>query len=253
MQPAVERLIHSLAIVRSGQARVHSLAGDASQVECAFDLECPLMSLPAVFATTPAAVPWSGPYLAAAPVDSQVRLRELPNLNSGPRIGIAWAGNPKYKADHQRSTRLNTFLPLLAGVEANWISLQKGEATQPVSDQIASLPPATHLRDGASQDLDLADTAALIATLELVITTDTSIAHLAGALAKPVWILLPHISDWRWMQTIETTPWYPTARLFRQPSPTDWDSVLARVQAELEAFARDLPTTQSLPSSQIET
>ena len=87
--------------------------------------------------------------------------------------------------------------------------------------------------DGATHDRDLAETAALIATLDLVLTTDTSIAHLAGAMAKPVWLLLPHLADWRWMQQIDTTPWYPTARLFRQSTPGNWSQVLARVTNEL--------------------
>jgi ADP-heptose:LPS heptosyltransferase len=87
--------------------------------------------------------------------------------------------------------------------------------------------------DGSSGDRDLADTAALIATLDLVISTDTSIAHLAGAMGKPVWILLPHLSDWRWMELTESTPWYPTARLFRQKSQGDWVKVIERVLGEL--------------------
>jgi ADP-heptose:LPS heptosyltransferase len=84
--------------------------------------------------------------------------------------------------------------------------------------------------------VDLAETAALLATLDLVITTDTCIAHLAGAMAKPVWILLPHLSDWRWMQNIETTPWYPTARLLRQSEPGDWAGILERVTEDLAEF-----------------
>ena len=89
-------------------------------------------------------------------------------------------------------------------------------------------------RVGSSRDRDLAETAALAATLDLVIATDTSIAHLAGAMGKPVWILLPHLGDWRWMQEIETTPWYPTARLFRQKAPGDWAELIRRVTEELE-------------------
>ncbi|HEX8811025.1 MAG TPA: glycosyltransferase family 9 protein, partial [Terracidiphilus sp.] len=109
-----------------------------------------------------------------------------------------------------------------------------GEATT----QLRDLPPEIRITDGASSDRDLADVAALISTLDLVITTDTSIAHLAGAMAKPVWILLPHLSDWRWMQQIETTPWYPTARLIRQQQPGDWSSVLARAIVSLKSLTR---------------
>ena len=94
------------------------------------------------------------------------------------------------------------------------------------------------LWDGSSSEHDLAETAALVATLDLVITTDTSIAHLAGAMAKPVWILLPHLGDWRWMQEVGTTPWYPTARLLRQSSPGDWPGMVNRLIDELAAFRR---------------
>jgi ADP-heptose:LPS heptosyltransferase len=110
-----------------------------------------------------------------------------------------------------------------------WIALQKG----PAAEQLATLPTDVSVLDGSSNDRDLAETAALMATLDLVITTDTCIAHLAGAMGKPVWILLPHLSDWRWMQQTETTPWYPTARLFRQRSPGDWDGVMERVVRQL--------------------
>jgi ADP-heptose:LPS heptosyltransferase len=152
-------------------------------------------------------------------------------------VGLAWAGNPRYKGDRARSTQLETFLPLLreAGpaVEAMWISLQKGEP----SEQLTRLPDDVFVWDGSSCDRDLAETAALVAGLDLVITTDTCIAHLAGAMDKPVWILLPHLSDWRWMQKIETTPWYPSARLFRQRAPGDWQGVMERVCVELRAHS----------------
>jgi ADP-heptose:LPS heptosyltransferase len=127
---------------------------------------------------------------------------------------------------------LKTLLPLLRTPGVNWISLQKGEA----ADQLSDLPGTLFVWDGSSADRDLAETAALLATLDLVITTDTCIAHLAGAMAKPVWILLPRLSDWRWMQEIETTPWYPIARLFRQHSPGDWGGVVDRVACDLTNF-----------------
>jgi len=149
--------------------------------------------------------------------------------------------------------RLETLVPLLrvgqenAGV--NWISLQKTETPGGIAAQLAALPPEIAILDGCGGDRDLAETAALIATLDLVITTDTSIAHLAGAMAIPVWILLPHLADWRWMQTVETTPWYPTARLFRQPKPGDWREILDRITAELQQFhPADLHATPDVSS-----
>jgi ADP-heptose:LPS heptosyltransferase len=129
--------------------------------------------------------------------------------------------------------KLRTLTPLLRNSDVQWFSLQKGAA----ASQISELPEDVHLHDGASKDRDLADTALLIATLDLVITTDTSIAHLAGAMGKPVWIMLPHLSDWRWMQDRSTTPWYPTAKLFRQSVPGDWRQVLERIAAHLNTLA----------------
>jgi len=139
------------------------------------------------------------------------------------------AGNPRYKADRRRSTQLKTFWPLLKTAGVTWISLQKGAAAA----QLKDVPDELAILDGAGGDRDLADTAALIDTLDLVITTDTSIAHLAGAMGKPVWIVLAHLPDWRWMEMRETSPWYPTARLFRQESPGDWGGVVKWIKAEI--------------------
>ena len=251
VQPPVERLLRSLEVVRSGRARTAIRGRDAHENQEKFDLECPLMSLPAVFGTTPETVPWPGgdsreAYLfsdAAAVEEKRGAFPGVVNpgahaeVGSGLRVGLAWAGNPRYKADRQRSVRLETLLPLLRAAPVNWISLQKGETADQIAGQIrdltAALPPDVRVLDGCSRDRDLAETAALLATLDLVITTDTCIAHLAGAMAKPVWILLPHLADWRWMQALETTPWYATARLFRQRVPGDWEGLLERVAEEL--------------------
>jgi len=229
VQPAAVRLLHSLAIVRAGLAEIAELGTKPP----AFDVECPLLSLPAVFATTVDSVPWSGAYLGADSVPIREKRSQYPTVRPGSlRVGIAWAGNPRYKADHQRSMCLKTLTPLLRTRSITWISLQKG----PSAAQLESLPGDIFVWDGSSCDQDLAETASLLATLDLVITTDTSIAHLAGAMGKPVWILLPHLADWRWMQRIETSPWYPTAVLFRQSAPGDWASVLSRVGSALDAM-----------------
>ncbi len=237
VHPPVVRLMHSLGVVRTGLACVAQLGEEPP----AFDLECPLMSLPAIFGTTVKTVPWSGPYLAAV-ADQVARHWQQAGADAGFRVGVAWAGNPNYKADKFRSMRLRTLTPLLRIPGVQWISLQKGAAAA----QISVLPENLNLHDGASMDRDLADTAALIATLDLVITTDTSIAHLTGAMGKPVWIMLPYLSDWRWMQDLPATPWYPTATLFRQSSPGDWSPVLERIAARLTASA----FTQCLPPMQ---
>ncbi len=221
VQPAAERLMRSLAVVRAGLAETAVMDANAAE----FDCECPMMSLPAVFGTTVETVPWTGAYLGADEELVREKRARFASARSGPRVGLAWAGNPKYKADAARSIRLKTMVPLLRAVDANWISLQKGAATE----QLASLPGDVLVWDGSSGEHDLAETAALVASLDLVITTDTCIAHLAGAMGKPVWILLPHLADWRWMQETERTPWYPTARLFRQRVAGDWAGVMVRV------------------------
>ena len=235
VQTPVLRLMQSLPVVRAGMAETAVLGARPPKFDPTFDLECPLMSLPAVFGTTVETVPWPGAYLFAGPELAAEKRVQFPHLQpqdppcAQHRVGLAWAGNPRYKADRQRSMQLSTLLPLLRTPGVTWIALQKG----PAAEQLAALPGDVSVLDGSSQDQDLADTAALMATLDLVITTDTSIVHLAGAMGKLVWILLPHLSDWRWMQQTETTPWYPTARLFRQSAPGDWDGVLERVIGEL--------------------
>lgn len=228
VQAPLERLMHSLRAVESGLAQVSVLGGTVPE----FDVECPLMSLPAIFDTAVETVPWTGAYLGADPAIERQRRAQHPPTGHTLRVGIAWAGNPRYKSDRQRSTKLQTLLPLLGNGGIDWISLQKGDA----AEQLAHLPGGIVVHDGASRDAGLADTAALIATLDLVITTDTSIAHLAGAMAKPVWILLPYLADWRWMQRTGTTPWYPSARLLRQSEPGDWAELIHKVRAELNEF-----------------
>lgn len=225
-EPAL-RLMQSLAAVRAGLVETAPLGARPPEFGPKFDLECPLMSLPAVFGTTVETVPWPGTYLGADPLLAAEKMDQFPH--SQLRVGLAWAGNPRYKADCQRSLKLTALLLLLHTPGINWIALQKG----PAAEQLAALPSDVSVLDGSSHDRDLAETAALVATLDLVITTDTCIAHLAGAMGKPVWILLPHLSDWRWMQRTETTPWYPAARLFRQRAPGDWDETLERVIGKL--------------------
>lgn len=232
VQQPVEQLLRSLPVVRAGLAEIALLGVDHDQPPPAFDLECPLMSLPAVFETSVDTVPWPGAYLGAEPELVRSKWIQFPGLQSNLqrgrpnlRVGLAWAGNPRYRADSKRSMNLQTLLPLLCIPGVTWISLQKG----PAANQLADLPSDVIVQDGSSGDRNLAEAAALVATLDLVITTDTCIAHLAGAVGKPVWILLPHLSDWRWMQSTKTTPWYPTARLFRQSASGDWQGVLDRV------------------------
>jgi tetratricopeptide (TPR) repeat protein len=261
IQAPVERLLRSLPVVRAGLAEVVLLGARHGERPPEFELECPLMSLPAVFETSVDTVPWPGAYLGAEPELARSKRTQFPDVEPGGwfvarplRAGFVWAGNPGYKTDSQRSMKLETLTPLLRIRSITWISLQKG----PAAEQLNGIPDDIFVCDGASRDRDLADAAALISTLDLVITTDTCIAHLAGAMGKPVWILLPHLGDWRWMQQIVTSPWYPTARLFRQSAPGDWPGVLDRVisrlnrihQVRLKADRRSSAGRDSRPEPQ---
>jgi hypothetical protein len=188
----------------------------------AYDVHCPLGSLPLAFKTVPAGVPAEIPYLSA---DSGRVARWRPRLESHrrPWVGLVWAGNVDHPNDRNRSVPLAKLRPLWEG-DVRVVSLQRdlraGDA------EMLATSPVLHL-GGALADFD--DTAAVLALCDLVVTVDTSVAHLAAAMGRPVWILLPYFSDWRWTAAAGSSPWYPAARLFRQPRPGDWDSVVARV------------------------
>jgi tetratricopeptide (TPR) repeat protein len=194
-----------------------------------FDLHCPLLSLPLVFNTTPENIPAKIPYVAPNTIMLQKWSDEVKNDHARLKAGIVWSGNPKYKADQFRSIPLESFLQLWKIAGIGYYSLQKGEA----SSQVKKLSEKFKLIDYADEIQDFSDTAALIKNLDLVICVDTAVAHLAGALGKPVWTLLPFNPDWRWMLNREDSPWYPTMRLFRQLSPGDWGSVMDNVEKEL--------------------
>ena len=191
-----------------------------------FDMHCPLLSLPFMFGTTLANLPSPRRYMNAPEADVEQMQRMWPRM--GFRIGIAWAGNPKYKADKVRSFSLREFAAL-ADAPVTMFSLQKG----PMVSQIEKYKDVMSVVDASSQHRDFAESAALMETMDLIITSDTSVAHLAGAMGKEVWVLLAHLPDWRWMNTGDSYPWYPAMRLFRQESPGDWAEVFARVRVAL--------------------
>jgi len=188
------------------------------------DLHVPLLSLPLRLGLSEP-LPMSQPYLHAettrrgawrARLDAKAKLR----------VGLAWAGSPLHKDDRWRTIALERLRPVLSVPEVRFYSLQispRGEADPAITDFTADIA-------------DCADSAALIAELDLVITADTAVAHLTGALGRPVWTLVPFVPDWRWGLGREDTPWYPSMRLFRQPVSGDWDAVIARVAAELRAL-----------------
>jgi tetratricopeptide (TPR) repeat protein len=191
-----------------------------------FDYHCSLGSLPLAFDTTHETIPKTVPYLSAAGSarDWQAWLGPAKGL----RIGLVWSGNPNHGKDHQRSMALETLLPLL-DIEAQFVSLQKD--VRPADG--ALLRARDDIRDAGPELKSFSDTAALLSQLDLLITVDTSVAHLAGALARPAWVLLQRLPDWRWMLDCEDSPWYPSLRLFRQTETATWPPVVQRVKEAL--------------------
>jgi tetratricopeptide (TPR) repeat protein len=195
-----------------------------------FDLHCPLPSLPLVFGTTLASVPAAAGYLAADPTRVPRWTPLLADL-PGPRVGLVPSGNAGLRGDNRRAIPFATLLPLTqAGPTLLALQTRVREG-----DRFA-LAAAPAIRTLGPLFSDFADAAAVIAQLDLVIAADTALAHLAGAMGKPVWVLLPFAADWRWLHDRSDSPWYASARLFRQPRPGDWDSVVAEVLAALAAL-----------------
>jgi len=212
------------------------LSGISGVAECvsksaalpAFDLYCPTSSLPLAFKTTLETIPGRTAYLPPPP-DDRVRVWEN-RLGSHDRlrVGLVWSGNPKHGNDRERSIPLRLMTGLL-NVDATFVSLQKD--VRP--DDKATLLERTDLVDLTAHLADFVETAALISCLDLVITVDTSVAHLSGALGRPTWIMLPYAPDYRWLLDRDDSPWYPTVRLFRQTESQEYGSVLDRVRGEL--------------------
>ena len=193
----------------------------------AHDLCCPMPSLPLAFRTSAATIPAGVPYLAPPPDRVAQWAPRLPATGK-PRVGLVWAGNPQHKNDRNRSMPMRRAMPLLAAAQVDWVVLQAG---LDAFDR-AALDAHGNITSLGHELRDFGDSAAILADLDLVITVDTALAHLAGAMGKPVWILLPFSPDWRWQLDRSDSPWYPTARLFRQPAIGAWDPVVETVSAE---------------------
>ena len=220
VQPSLKTLLAGLNGVSALVARGDSLPS--------FDLHCPLLSLPHAFATTLDSIPADIPYLRS-PVAGLAKWSSRIGTLAGTKVGLVWTGSKGHKNDHRRSIALARLLPPLAGAGVSLVSLQKEVG----AEDRALIARDGHLHHWGDDIADFADTAALVSLMDIVVTVDTSVAHLAGALGKPVWILLPFAPDWRWMLQREDSPWYPTARLFRQSSLGDWDGVIAHVARRL--------------------
>ncbi len=201
----------------------------------AYDAHAPVIALAGALGITPETIPATVPYLA---VDPERRAEIAAVLSRDPelKVGLAWSGSAHNTNDRRRSIPLATLSPLFDVPGISWYSLQRSEdeadlVRVPASRALARIP--------ARNDFD--GTAALVDALDLVISVDTSLAHLAGALARPTWVMLPYASDWRWRQARADSPWYPTVRLFRQPHAGAWDAVVATIARELAALASGRP------------
>jgi tetratricopeptide (TPR) repeat protein len=225
-------------IVRAQDALIGILAsapGVAAVVRAgdslpAHDFQLPLLSVAGALGTDEKSIPAAVPYLAATKVDVAALAPVLAADDGTLRVGLSWAGNAGHSNDRRRSCPLAALSPLFDLPDITWYSLQKGDG----EGQVAQMPFGLRIRMLDARN-DFAQKAALIEGLDLVISVDTSNAHLAGALGKPVWILLPCAPDWRWGLKRSDSPWYPTARLFRQPQAGDWASVVADVRTALAA------------------
>ena len=224
VQPPLKRLLQSL----DGAGDIRAVGEEPP----AFDLHIPIMSLPLALGLGLQDLTTRTPYLHPAPFLVEGWRRRLP-AETRPKVGLAWTGNPGHDNDHNRSMPLDALRPLL-DADVQFISLQK--AYRPADEALLSnLPQIIRLENDLG---DFADTAALIACCDLVISVDTAVAHLAGALGAPLWLMLPRFCDWRWMNDRADSPWYPSATLFRQEAFGDWGGVVERIDARLRSFAK---------------
>lgn len=190
-----------------------------------FDVRCPLPSLPRLFGTNLRNIPAQNQPLLPDPELAKAWRHRLQQQPPGLKVGLVWAGNPSHKNDRHRSIALCQLAPLGTVSGVCFYSLQKAQA----AEQTAHPPAGMSIIDWSGELQDFADTAALVAHLDLIISVDTSVAHLAAAMGKPIWLLLPFLPDWRWMLDRDDSPWYPTMRLFRQQSRGNWDRVITRL------------------------
>jgi tetratricopeptide (TPR) repeat protein len=197
-----------------------------------YDVHCPAGSLPLALRTELASIPAKVPYLAASE-ERIAKWRERIECLPAPRIAIAWSGRATHANDRNRSLSLAQLQPLLDAGQGSFVSIQR-ELRDGDAETLARCPNVTHIGDALA---DFDDTAAVMALVDLVIAVDTSVVHLAGALARPTWMLLPFQPDWRWLLDRSDSPWYPTARLFRQAQPGAWDGVTGNVRQALSSLA----------------
>ncbi len=211
-----------------------------------FDLHCPLMTLPKVFGTTLDSIPSKNPYLKVDPDLKRIWEERIHSKSMKFKVGLVWSGNPEHLNDRNRSCGLKILSPLSQIENVQLFSVQKG----PGSEEIKNPGRKFNLIDFTDRIRDFSDTAALIENLDLVISVDTAVAHLAGALGKRIWTLLPFSPDWRWLLGRDNSPWYPTMRLYRQQESGDWLEVIQKVAIDLHSLVggrTKISTENSVP------
>ncbi|MDU2064540.1 MAG: tetratricopeptide repeat protein [Sporomusaceae bacterium] len=199
-----------------------------------YDFACPLLSLPYEFSIPFDQVSFRSPYIQSMPSlreQWRIRLQNVLPVGKRLRVGIVWAGNPNHDNDHNRSIPFSLFKDLFTVPSINWVSLQVGSKAADIQEA-----PVGSILNLAEELSDFAETAAVIDNLDLIITVDSSVSHLAGAMGKPTWIFIPFSPDWRWAMDREDTPWYPHTRLFRQKTAGDWPTVIKTVKKALLEF-----------------
>jgi tetratricopeptide (TPR) repeat protein len=204
-----------------------------------FDVHCPFMSLPRVFGTTLENVPAEVPYLRPPPAEVNRWRRRLATEPRARRVGLVWAGDPKHQKDRDRSLHLSALAPLAGVPGVRFYSLQLG----PAAAQLATPPAGLSVVDWTADFADFTATAGLVSQLDLVITIDSSVAHLSAALGRPTWVLLAFAPDWRWLLDREDSPWYPTVRLFRQDAARNWTRPIEAVTESLRVWASGVPAS----------
>jgi tetratricopeptide (TPR) repeat protein len=219
-----------LVSLLSGQEGIAAVYGRGDDLP-AYDCHCPILSLPGLFGTDLSNIPGEVPYLRAEDERLSYWRGRLEGDGPGLKVGLSWAGRPTHKKDRQRSLKLMQLAPLGSVAGVTYYSLQKGDA----AEESQRPPGGLRLVDYTGELVDFADTAGLVGNLDLVISVDTAVVHLAGGMGKAVWTLLPYAPDWRWLLGREDSPWYPTMCLFRQGKAGDWSEVIGRAASELAA------------------
>lgn len=227
-RPELLRLMQGLP----GNIKCIARRDDSREPTIPFDYRLPLMSLPRIFGTELDTIPANIPYLVSDPTLAQQWRSRIQSKSSGLKVGLVWAGSPSHQSNRYRSLLLEQLLPLANIPGVTFYSLQKGTAAA----QAAHPPAGMKLIDLSGDITDFADTAAIISNLDLVISVDTSVAHLAGALGQPVWLMLYFPAEWRWLLERNDSPWYPNMRLFRQDSTREWDPVLQQMASALRTL-----------------